>query len=46
MQMFAKNLGINVIRVNAQKEFLEGLSGIAEPEQKRKIIGKKFIEVF
>ena len=32
--------------MNAQKEFLEGLSGIAEPEQKRKIIGKKFIEVF
>ncbi|MFZ5755318.1 MAG: glutamine-hydrolyzing GMP synthase [Pseudomonadota bacterium] len=46
MQMFAKNMGIKVIRVDAEQEFLSKLQGVADPEQKRKIIGNTFIEVF
>ncbi len=46
MQMFSENLGVNVIRVNAQQRFLQKLIGIDEPEQKRKIIGNEFIAVF
>lgn len=41
-----KNLGLNVKGVNAQDKFLSGLSGVSDPEQKRKIIGNTFIEVF
>lgn len=37
---------LNFIRVNAQDRFYEKLSGITEPEQKRKIIGEEFIRVF
>jgi GMP synthase (glutamine-hydrolysing) len=37
---------VNIIRVNAQKRFLEKLSGVTEPERKRKIIGEEFIRVF
>ena len=44
--MFAKHLGANVIRVDAEKTFLAGLAGVADPEQKRKIIGRLFVEVF
>jgi len=40
------NRGINFIRVNAEKRFLEKLSGVTEPERKRKIIGEEFIRVF
>lgn len=43
---FKKNFGVNLIRVNAGKRFLEKLSGVAEPERKRKIIGEEFIRVF
>jgi len=39
-------LGLNVIGVNAADRFLDGLAGISDPEQKRKIIGKTFIDVF
>jgi GMP synthase (glutamine-hydrolysing) len=46
MAVFAKHLGANVIRVNAEKTFLAGLAGVADPEQKRKIIGRLFVEVF
>ncbi len=46
MDMFAKNMGVKVIRVNAESLFLNKLSGVADPEQKRKIIGNTFIEVF
>jgi GMP synthase (glutamine-hydrolysing) len=46
MGVFAKHLGANVIRVNAEKTFLAGLAGVADPEQKRKIIGRLFVEVF
>lgn len=37
---------LNFIRVNAQKRFYEKLSGVTEPEEKRKIIGEEFIRVF
>ncbi len=46
MEMFAKNMGVRVIRVNAQEIFLSRLQGISDPEQKRKIIGNTFIEIF
>ena len=46
MQMFADNMGINVIKVDAEERFLSALAGIADPEAKRKIIGREFIEVF
>ncbi len=41
-----KNLGLNVNGINASDQFLDGLEGISDPEQKRKIIGKTFIDVF
>ena len=46
MDMFARNMGIRVIRANAQDRFLDALKGEADPERKRKIIGRTFIEVF
>ncbi len=46
MQIFAKNLGVKVIRVNAEARFLDALKGVSDPEAKRKIIGRLFIEVF
>jgi GMP synthase (glutamine-hydrolysing) len=46
MRVFAKNLGVKVIRVNAAERYFRALAGIADPEQKRKIIGRLFIEVF
>ncbi|MCA0402847.1 MAG: glutamine-hydrolyzing GMP synthase [Proteobacteria bacterium] len=46
VSMFSKNMGIKLIHVNAEKEFLDALAGIECPEQKRKIIGKTFIDVF
>lgn len=41
-----KHLGLNVIGVDAKNKFLGELKGVSEPEKKRKIIGKCFIEVF
>lgn len=46
MKMFADNMGIRVIRVDAESRFLEALAGATDPEDKRKIIGREFIEVF
>ena len=46
MKTFAENMGVKVIRVNAESRFLEGLEGVTDPEDKRKIIGKLFIDVF
>jgi GMP synthase (glutamine-hydrolysing) len=46
MQVFARNLGVRVIRVDAAERFHAALAGIADPEAKRKIIGGLFIEVF
>ncbi len=45
-QIFKDQFHMNLIRVNAQKRFLDKLSGVREPEQKRKIIGEEFIHVF
>ncbi len=46
MATFAEHMGVNVIRVNAEARFLAALEGIDDPEQKRKVIGNRFIEVF
>ena len=46
MATFAKHMGVKVIRVNAEERFLNKLTGVEDPEQKRKIIGNTFIEVF
>lgn len=41
-----KNLGLNIVGINAQADFLNELEGISDPEKKRKTIGRVFIEVF
>ncbi|KAA0445370.1 MAG: glutamine-hydrolyzing GMP synthase [Candidatus Thioglobus sp.] len=46
MQTFAKNMGVKVIRANAQDKFYNALAQKTDPEEKRKIIGHAFIEVF
>jgi GMP synthase (glutamine-hydrolysing) len=46
MATFAEHMGVRVIRVDAEARFLAALSGAADPEQKRKIIGRLFVEVF
>ena len=46
MQTFAQHLGVKVIHVDASDDFLGQLKGISDPEQKRKIIGAEFVEVF
>ncbi len=46
METFAEHLGVKVIRVNAEDEFLDRLKGVADPEAKRKVIGNLFIEIF
>ena len=46
MKTFAENLGVKVIHVDASQEFLGQLVGVSDPEQKRKIIGRVFVEVF
>ncbi len=46
MATFAKHLGVKVIRVDAAERFLSALKDVADPEQKRKIIGREFIAVF
>ena len=44
--MFAQHMGINLVCVQAQERFLNALKGVTCPEEKRKIIGKTFIDVF
>jgi len=46
MDMFAENMGVKVIRADAEALFLDALEGENDPELKRKIIGKIFIDVF
>ena len=46
MEMFAQNMGVKVIRADAEDRFLSKLLGIEDPEAKRKIIGNTFIDVF
>jgi GMP synthase (glutamine-hydrolysing) len=43
---FEKNLGMNLVMVDARERFLRRLAGVEDPEQKRKIIGDEFIRVF
>ena len=45
-QTFRRELGVNLIRINAQDRFLKRLAGVSDPETKRKIIGEEFIRVF
>jgi GMP synthase (glutamine-hydrolysing) len=46
MDMFAGRLHVKVIRVDATAQFMGYLAGVSEPEAKRKIIGREFVEVF
>ena len=46
MEMFARNLGVKVVHVDASAQFMQCLAGVTDPEEKRKIIGREFVEVF
>ncbi len=46
LEMFAGHIGANVIMVDASYQFMSALAGVSDPEAKRKIIGKEFVEVF
>ena len=46
MDTFDQHMGVHVIRVDARERFLAGLSGVEDPEQKRKVIGNLFIDIF
>ena len=46
MQTFAENMGVKIIHIDATARFMGKLSGVADPEAKRKIIGREFVEVF
>ncbi|GAC27928.1 glutamine-hydrolyzing GMP synthase [Brumicola pallidula] len=46
MDMFGDKFGLNIIKVEAEERFLDALTGVAEPEAKRKVIGGEFVKVF
>jgi GMP synthase (glutamine-hydrolysing) len=46
MKTFADNMGVKVIRVDAEERFLNALAGVTDPERKRKIIGNLFVDIF
>ena len=46
METFAQNMGVHIIHVDATEQFMGKLSGVGDPEAKRKIIGREFVEVF
>ncbi len=46
MQTFGVHLGLNIIHVDASREFMTALAGVTDPEAKRKVIGREFVEVF
>src|SRR3977135_1200195 len=46
MNTFAQHLGVRVLPVDAQARFLTALAGVTDPEAKRKIIGRTFVQVF
>jgi len=46
MATFGRHMGVHVIKVDARERFLQGLKGVTDPEEKRKIIGGQFIDVF
>lgn len=45
-KVFAKHMGIDLITVTAEERFLKALAGVSDPENKRKIVGKLFIDIF
>lgn len=45
-EMFKNNFGMNFTAINAKERFLSRLKGIADPEQKRKIVGEEFVKIF
>ncbi len=45
-EMFHIQLGMNIVKVDARDDFLSALVGVTDPEEKRKIIGRVFIEIF
>lgn len=45
-EVFTKHFDVNLVRVDAEKRFLDKLAGVTDPETKRKIIGEEFIRVF
>jgi GMP synthase (glutamine-hydrolysing) len=46
MDTFAKHMHVKVVHIDASEDFLSALKGVADPEEKRKIIGRLFVEVF
>jgi len=46
METFGNHMHMKIIHVDASDEFMKHLSGVADPEKKRKIIGREFVEVF
>lgn len=46
METFGRNLGVKVIHIDATAQFMGHLAGVTDPEEKRKIIGREFVEVF
>ena len=46
MATMAQNLGVKVIRVDAAERYFDALAGVTDPEAKRKIIGRLFVEIF
>jgi GMP synthase (glutamine-hydrolysing) len=46
MATFARHMGVQVIKVDARRRFLDALKGVTDPEDKRKVIGEMFIRVF
>lgn len=46
MRTFAEGMGVNVLRVDAEQRFLQRLAGVTDPEEKRRVIGREFIQVF
>ena len=46
MDTFAKHMHVKVVHVDAAADFMQALKGVADPEQKRKIIGRHFVDVF
>jgi len=46
MATFGRHMGVRVLKVDARRQFLDALRGVTDPEEKRKVIGRLFIEVF
>jgi GMP synthase (glutamine-hydrolysing) len=46
VETFQREQGMNLIAINAVEEYLELLAGITDPEQKRRLIGEKFVRIF